>query len=103
MATFDELMEKFRNPGEEGLPENFVDELETVYKDDLSVRDAAVTERQNRLEETQKEIEARDKEVLRLKGVIYDSMVAAPKAGEPDNENEPDGNDQPRGVDSLFE
>jgi len=105
MATFEELMEKFRNPGDAGMPDTFADDLAATHAEELSIRDAAVAERENRLAETQKEIELRDKEVTRLKAVNYDLMVAAPKAGEPDNQdtaNDNDG-DRPRGIDALFE
>jgi hypothetical protein len=104
MATFDELMEQFRNPGETGLPENFADELVNTYQADLSVRDAAVQERETRLELKEKEILAAQAEALRLKAVNYDLLMAAPKSGSPDDNGKPGGDDNaPRGVDSLFE
>lgn len=97
-------MEKFRNPGDAGIPETFADDLAATHAEELSVRDAAVKDRENKLLETQKEIELRDKEVTRLKAVNYDLMVAAPKAGEPENlETENDNAGESRGVDSLFE
>jgi len=102
--TFAELMEQYRNPGENGIPETFADDLNETYTEELSIRDAAIKDRENKLLETQKEIELRDKEVTRLKAVNYDLMVAAPKAGEPENqETENDNAGESRGVDSLFE
>lgn len=101
MATFEELMEQFRNPGETGIPESLADELTSAYQDDLSVRDAAVTDRENQLTERQKEIDAQKAEVVRLKAVNYDLLVAAPKAGDPVT-NQGD-NAEPHGIDSLFE
>ena len=103
MATFDELMEQYRNPGDTGLPDTFADELVSAYQADLSVRDAAVTERENLLIERQKEIDAAKAEAVRLKAVNYDLLVAAPKAGIPANDNTPDGDATQGGVDSLFE
>ena len=103
MATFEELMEQFRNPGETGLPENFAEELQTAYQDDLSVRDAAVKDREEKLAEAEKARQERDAEVTRLKAVNYDLLVAAPKAGNPAENNEPDGGADQGGIDSLFE
>lgn len=105
MATFEELMEKFRNPGETGIPENFADELTAAYQNDLSVRDAAVKEREAKLAEFDKEREAHADEVRKLKATNYDLMVSAPKPGDKSsgNENENPDDTEPRGIDSLFE
>ena len=103
MPTFEELMEQFRTPPEGGLPETFADELATAYQDDLSIRDAAVKQREADLLEKDKEILAAREEVMRVKAVNYDLLVAAPKAGEPDDDKPLGDNDEPRGVDSLFE
>jgi len=104
MATFDELMEQFRNPGEAGIPDTFADELVSTYQADLSVRDAAVQERETRLADKDKEILAAQAEAIRLKAVNYDLLMAAPKSGTPVDNDNPGGDDNsPRGVDSLFE
>jgi hypothetical protein len=103
MASFEELMEQFRNPGDTGLPENFAEELQSAYAEDLSIRDAAVTERDNQLLERQKEIDAAKAEAVRLKAVNYDLLVAAPKPGNAGDENKPDDGAGPGGIDSLFE
>lgn len=103
MATFEELMETFRNPGETGLPDNFADELTTAYQEEISIRDAAVTERDNQLAERQKEIDAANAETIRIKAVNYDLIKAAPKAGNPADDNKPDGDAEQGGIDSLFE
>jgi hypothetical protein len=105
MATFEELMEQFRNPGENGVPETFADDLSKAYTDDLSIRDAAVSEREERIAAKELEIAERDKEVTRLKAVNYDLLVAAPKPGdtsENDNDNA-GGQAEATGIDSLFE
>ena len=102
--TFEEMMEQYRNPGENGLPETFADDLAAAHINDLSIRDAAVQERENQLAARQAEIEARDKEVLRLKAINYDLMVAAPKPGDRDDNSENDDNGETAGgIDSLFE
>ena len=103
MATFEELMEQFRNPGDTGLPENHLDALQDAYHQDVSVRDAAVTDRENQITEKENALAERDKEINRLKATNYDLLMAAPKAGKPAEDNKPDGDVEKRGVDSLFE
>lgn len=103
--TFEEMMEQYRNPGENGIPDTFADDLEAAHKNDLSVRDAAIKSREDAAAELQKKLDAAAMEELRLKAVNYDLMVAAPKAGEPDNQDNANDNDgdRPRGIDALFE
>ena len=107
MATFEELMNQFRNPGETGIPDTFVDDLEKVHTDELSIRDAAVKAREDAAAELQKQLDAEKAEVLRVKAVNYDLMRAAPKAGEPEtSDTQNDANngagDRPRGIAALF-
>jgi hypothetical protein len=102
MATFEELMEQFRNPGETGVPETFADDLARVYAEDLSVRDAAVKDRENRIAEKDKAIADAELEMVRLKARNYDLLSAAPKPADADNEPEPDTK-KVSGIDSLFE
>lgn len=103
MASFEELMEQFRTPPEGGLPETFAEELQTAYTEDLSVRDAAVATRDQEIADRDAAIAARDAENVRLKAVNYDLLVAAPKAGNPADNNKPDDTVEPSGIDSLFE
>lgn len=103
MASFEELMEQYRNPGEQGLPDNFADELTTAYQEDLSLRDAAVSEKDRVLQEKDTEVATHLAEINRLKAVNYDLLIAAPKAGTPANNQEPGDATEKRGIDSLFE
>ena len=105
MATFEELMDEFRTPPEGGLRPELVEEIAAAYQDDISIRDAAVNERQALIATRELEIAERDKEVTRLKAINYDLLVAAPKAGEPgENDNNDGAGDKTgTGVDSLFE
>lgn len=105
MATFAEMMDKFRNPGDEGIPASFAEELEAVHTEELSIRDAAVKAREDTAAELQKQVTAGKLEELRLKAINYDLMVAAPKTGEPENQDKAnnDDGDRPRGIDALFE
>ena len=105
MDTFEQLMEKFRNPGDEPLDTTtFAEELEKAHTEELSVRDAAVKAREDAAAELQKQIDAAELEKLRLKSINYDLMVAAPKAGEPENQDNGTDNagERPRGIASLF-
>lgn len=102
--TFEELMEQFRNPGESGVPADFADQLQTAYKDELSVRDAAVEERNAKIAEFDKEREAHNAEIRKLKAVNYDLMVSAPKPGETKpGQQDNDDESGAAGIDSLFE
>ena len=102
--TFEEMLETLRNPGENGIPENFADQLAETYRNDLSIRDAAVTEREERLTAAQAAQAERDSEIQRLKAFNYDLIRTAPKTGEkPDNDNANQDDDGPRGIASLFE
>jgi hypothetical protein len=104
MPSFEELMNLYRNPGENGVPEDFADQLAAAYQDDLSVRDAAVKDREAKLTAAQQEQAKRDAEITRLKAVNYDLLIAAPKPGsEKSGDNSIDENAEPRGIDSLFE
>lgn len=103
MATFEELMEQFRNPGDTGLPDNFADELASTVTEELSIRDAAVQEREAKLAEKDNALTASQQEINRLKAVNYDLLMAAPKAGNPAENNKPDGDATQGGIDSLFE
>lgn len=106
MATFEELMHLFRNPGDDGLPDSFADDLAAAHSEELSVRDAAVSARDGSVAEIQEKLNAATAEQLRLKAVNYDLLMAAPNAGTPENQdngNDSGGDDAPRGIDSLFE
>ena len=104
MPTFEELMEQFRNPGEQGVPADFADQLQTTFQDEIGVREAAIQERNDRIAEFDKEREAHNAEIRKLKAVNYDLMVSAPKPGEktPGEQND-NGESGAAGIDSLFE
>lgn len=101
--TFEELMQEFQNPGENGIPETFVTDLQETYNHDVSTRDAAIAERDNQLTEKDSAVAAKDAEINRLKAVNYDLLRAAPKAGKTAADNEPDGAATQGGIASLFE
>jgi hypothetical protein len=104
MPSFEELMNLYRNPGETGIPEDFADQLAAAYQDDLSVRDAAVKDREKQRDDAIAAQAERDKEITRLKAVNYDLLIAAPKpGGDKSGDNSIDENAEPRGIDSLFE
>jgi hypothetical protein len=103
MPTFEEIMEQYRNPGENGVPDNFADEIQSAYREEIGLREAAIADRDQKLADAEKARAERDAEVTRLKAVNYDLLVAAPKAGNPAEENKPDGGAAQGGIDSLFE
>lgn len=101
--TFEELMEQFRNPGETGIPETFETDLTETFTHELSIRDAAISERDQKILDAEKAKAEADAEVTRVKAVNYDLMVSAPKAGEPATDNSAVGDNEPVGIESLFE
>lgn len=104
MATFEELMEQFKNPGEQGVPADFADQLTTTFQDEIGVREAAIQEREAKIAEFDKEREAHNAEIRKLKAVNYDLMVSAPKPGETKpGQQDNDDESGAAGIDSLFE
>lgn len=100
--NFNEMLEQLRNPVEgTELPPTIYDDLHAAYQNDLSVRDAAVTERETRLAAAEQMITERDAEVVRFKSANYDLLMSMPgKTGEAIN---PPAEEKPTGVSSLFE
>jgi len=104
MPTFAELVEMIRNANEENpLPADIADQLTGAYTEDISLRDAAVADRDNRLNDFTSQMEERSREVTRLKAVNYDLLMSAPKPGTEQGGNESTDDDGPRGIASLFE
>lgn len=101
--TFEEMLEQLRNPGEQGIPADFADQLHAAYQNDISVRDAAVKDRETKIQESIDAQARYDAEITRLKAVNYDLLIAAPKPGAPAGENENLDDSEPHGIDSLFE
>jgi hypothetical protein len=101
--SFEELMQEFQNPGENGIPETFVTELQETYQNDLSIRDAAIAEREQQLADAVNAQAERDAEINRLKAVNYDLIQSAPKAGNPAPNEQPDGGAAQGGIESLFD
>lgn len=101
MSKFKELLEQLRTPGENGIPTP--EDFEAAYEEEIGIREAAISERDNQITEYQATVAAREADNTRLKAVNYDLLVAAPKPGTPDGNNNPDDDGKPAGVDSLFE
>jgi hypothetical protein len=101
--TFEEMLEQLRNPGEQGIPADFADQLHAAYQNDISVRDAAVKDREQKIQETIEAQARHEAEITRLKAVNYDLLIAAPKPGDPAGGNEELDDAEPHGIDSLFE
>ena len=101
MATFEELLEQLRTPGENGIPTP--EDFAAAHAEAVGIREAAIAEREKQITEFQETIAAKDADNTRLKAVNYDLLVAAPKQGtSPDNAQQDDAG-EPAGVDSLFE
>jgi hypothetical protein len=102
MARFHDLLASLTEEQISALPEGIISTLTEEYDNDLSVRDAAVTERESRITAAQNVIAERDAEAVRLKAANYDLLKATPvpKKDADDDETLDDESDD---IDSLFE
>lgn len=103
MARFHDLLASLTEEQISALPDGIVDTLTTEYDNDISIRDAAVTERENRITAAQNEIAERDRTLIDVKAANYDLLMATPtpkKAVDDDEELDDDESDD---IDSLFE
>lgn len=75
MATFEELMESLRNPGEDGPGETIYDDLQAAYTDRVTAGDAKVSEVTTALETA-------NGELTRVKAHNYE-LLSAVSVGNP--------------------
>lgn len=99
--NFEELLNTYRNASEDApIPDDFADQLEQAYRQDISVRDTAVDNHRAMVEERQKEID-------RLKVHNYDLLRKIPTDDpKPNGGNGNAEDDEPAeytgGIDDLF-
>lgn len=99
---FEDLLALLANPGEDGLPDTFSDDLRTSYGDATSTRDAKIGEMETSHGEKDAVIASLEAELARQKVINYDLLMEAPKESEdPDSENNDDTGTG--GIDDLFE
>ena len=67
---FAELLALLQNPGEDGLPPTIYDDLSGAYTNDMSTRDA-------KIQVTSDDLAAAQAEILALKAMNYDLLMAA--------------------------
>ena len=103
METFEEIMAKFRTPGDEGVPATFADDIAAAHANEISIREAAIKDREDKVAAAEKLVADAAQENLRLKAVNYDLISAAPKPGEPENNDDSQDSEESGGIDSLFE
>lgn len=96
-------MEILRNPGETGIPAGFADQLQDAYTEDISIRDAAVQERETVISGFDTERASFLEKERQLKAANYDLLMSAPKPGNEPGENDNQDDDGPRGIASLLE
>lgn len=97
MATFDELLAALTDPGDDGVPDTVYDDLRSVYNDDLTTRDAKITE----LSEANAEHLA---EIERLKAKNWDVVSQIQRDGDESENNDPnDAETVEGGIETLFE
>lgn len=79
------------------LPESFIADVTGEYDNDLSISNAAVTERENRITAVQAIIAEKDAEAIKLKAANWDMLQATPApkpATDDDDVPEPDADDE---------
>jgi hypothetical protein len=103
---FHELIQQGREPGENGLPENYFDSLSAEFDQTAQAHEARMRELAEgftaKESSYQAEIQARDSELQRLKMQNYDLLMSSPSDGT-GNQQQGDEDNGPQGVDSLFE
>jgi len=98
---FAELLAQLQNPGDEGLSPTIYDDLSAAYTNDTSTRDA-------KIEVQGADLAAAQAEILALKAMNYDLLMAAgidnsPESGENESESESeDESDDEIGDDDDF-
>ena len=97
---FAELIEALRNPGEDGIPATIYDDLSASYTDATSTRDA-------KIQVTETDLAAAQAEILQLKAMNYDLLIAAgvdnsENSGENESENSSDESEDEIGDDDDF-
>lgn len=98
MGSFHELILQGREPGENGLPEDYFDSLQAEY-DTLSEGSAS------KVSELMAQQKERDAEIKRLKAANYDLLMTSSSGDGTGNQDDQQGNDEfpaHQGIDSLF-
>ena len=97
MADINELLDKLRNPGEDGIPDTIYDDIAGTYNHAVETRDAKISE-------TEKALQEREAEISALKSANYDLMMStAVEKDEGGDESETEPEDSPSGIDDLFD
>lgn len=69
MADFNELLDKLRNPGDDGPEPTIYDDLAAAYNDRISSADSKITE-------LSAAVETKDSELLKVRAHNYDLLTA---------------------------
>lgn len=102
MASFTEILQQFKEPGEEGLRDTIYDDLVAAHTEEISIREEKINQESSRVQEYESEIS-------RLKAANYDLLTSAGNStgdqGGDGSGNEPDEDDGSvtGGTDELFE
>jgi hypothetical protein len=104
MARFHDLLASLTEEQVSALPEGIIDTLTGEYDNDLSLRDAAVAERETRIAEANALAEERASALLVAKAAHYDLLMATPAPNKQDDgaDDDDDDPDEPSGIDALF-
>lgn len=97
---FEQLIAMLRNPGDDGIPETIYDDLSASYTDATSTRDAKISETSSAVEELTAEL-------LRVKAMNYDLLIAAgvdnsDESGDDESNSDSDSDSDEIGDDDDF-
>lgn len=99
---FEDLLALLADPGDDGLPDTFSDDLRASYGDATTTRDAKIGELETGHGEKDATIEALKAEIARQKIINYDLLMATPGDQEEETSSSEEDNSE-KGIDSLFE
>lgn len=109
---FEDLLNQLRNPGENGLPEDFADQLSTAYNEALSMREAQIAEHETSIKAAQEAAAEAQRKLTESQAHAYRLFMqnGVPASGQDDPTGQGaqeggDGGDEPKPptLDDLIE
>jgi len=103
METFEEVIARLSTVAENPLAEAIAADIRAGYAHDISVREAAIADREAKIAAAEKLVADKDQEALKLRAANYDLLMRVAPPKEPNADAPQDDDDKPRGINSLFE
>lgn len=112
---FKDLYSKLRDPGDDVLPDDIYDQIQSAYDDDISTREAKIAELDSAAAKHAEALQGKDSEISRLKAMNFDLLTSTKAGSGTEDTGEADGNhfghsdgsaddeNEGSGIESLFE